>query len=281
MKTKNRTPKPTAPEPSDTESAETESGDTKSPDAEAPDAKPNKAKPPKTEPDDVEPSDAELSKAKPRKAKPLKTEPDTAGADKTSADKTSADNTGADNAEADNTGAGDADKPQKPNGRRTVALALTVVAALCAAWFGWSWYGAAHDESLHYSSARDEALHAGEQAIQNLNTLDYRSLDEGLKVWQDSSTSQLYREIVQGRPQFEQAVRKAQTITSAKVLDAAVTELDQHAGKASVLVALQVTVTPPKGEPTVKKTRLMGQLTRTSTGWKLSALAQAPVGSGG
>jgi Mce-associated membrane protein len=205
-------------------------------------------------PDEPEPSDAESADAEADDAKPSKPS----------------------DAEAEDT-----DKPQQPNGKRTLALALAVVAAVCAAWFGWSWYGAAHDESLHYSSARDEALRAGEQAIQNLNTLDYRSLDEGLKVWQDSSTSQLYQQIVQGRQGFEQAVRKAQTITSAKVLDAAVTELDQHAGKASVIVALQVTVTPPKGEPTVKKTRLMGQLTRTSTGWKLSALAPAPVGSGG
>ena len=65
------------------------------------------------------------------------------------------------------------------------------------------------------------------------------------------------------------------------VIWAAVTELDQHAGKAGVIVALQITVTPPKGEPTIKKTRLVGQLTRTSTGWKLSALAQAPVGASG
>ncbi|MFF5261169.1 hypothetical protein ACFY4C_19690 [Actinomadura viridis] len=164
---------------------------------------------------------------------------------------------------------------------RRVAMALAVIAALCAAWFGWSWYGAAHDESLHYSRTRDDVLRAGEQAVQNLNTLDYRSLNQGLKLWQDSSTNELYQQIVQGRPQFEQAVRKAQTITSAKVLDAAVTELDQHAGKASVIVALQITVTPPKGDPAIKKTRLMGQLTRTSTGWKLSALAQAPVGAAG
>jgi Mce-associated membrane protein len=175
------------------------------------------------------------------------------------------------------------EKPaKKPADRkRTAAMALTVVAALCAAWFGWSWYGAAHDDSLSFSTERDEALRAGEQAVQNLNTLDYRSLDQGLKLWQDSSSSELYQQIVQGRPQFEQAVKKAQTITSAKVLDAAVTELDQHAGKAGVIVALQITVTPPKGEPTVKKTRLVGQLTRTATGWKLSALSQAPVGASG
>ncbi|MFI0355646.1 hypothetical protein [Actinomadura sp. 9N407] len=189
---------------------------------------------------------------------------------------------GADKGDGTNTEASQDGAAKKPaNRKRTVAMALTIVAAVCAAWFGWSWYGAAHDDSLSFSSERDEALRAGEQAVQNLNTLDYRSLAPGLKLWQDSSTSELYQQIVQGRPQFEQAVQKAKTITSAKVLDAAVTELDQHAGKASVIVALQITVTPPKGDPAIKKTRLVGQLTRTATGWKLSALAQAPVGATG
>ncbi|XVQ09105.1 hypothetical protein ACQP1W_42235 [Spirillospora sp. CA-255316] len=255
MKTKNRTP------------ANPQERDPRDPDPTQPEPEPtptetaNAAEPSNPDPNNADPADSEPSDAEPRDSEPSNTE--------------------SGDAEAGDTEASDADETQQPNGKRTVALALVVVAAVCAAWFGWSWYGAAHDEALHYSSARDEALHAGEQAIQNLNTLDYRSLDEGLKVWQDSSTSQLYQQIVQGRQGFEQAVRKAQTITSAKVLDAAVTELDQHAGKASVIVALQVTVTPPKGDPTVKKTRLMGQLTRTSTGWKLSALAPAPVGSGG
>jgi Mce-associated membrane protein len=166
-------------------------------------------------------------------------------------------------------------------GRRTAALVMAAVALVAAAWFGWSWYGAAHDDSLQYSQSRDEVLRVGEQAVQNLNTLDYRSLDSGLKLWQDSSTNELYQEIVRGRTEFERAVKQAKTVTSAKVLDAAVTELDEHAGKASVIVGLQITVTPPQGDPAIKKTRLMGELTRTSTGWKLSALAQAPVAGNG
>ncbi|GLZ05758.1 hypothetical protein Acsp03_32240 [Actinomadura sp. NBRC 104412] len=174
-----------------------------------------------------------------------------------------------------------AEPEEQPTSRRTAALVLAVLALLSAAWFGWSWYGAAHDESLRFSETRDEVLRAGEQAVLNLNTLDYRDLNTGLKLWQDSSTSELYQQIVQGRAAFEREVKKAKTITSAKVLDAAVTELDQHAGKASVIVGVQITVTPPKGEPVVKKTRLMGELTRTATGWKLSALAQAPAGATG
>ncbi|RAY11071.1 hypothetical protein DPM19_32490 [Actinomadura craniellae] len=161
------------------------------------------------------------------------------------------------------------------------ATVLVIVAALWAAWAGWSWYSAAHDDSLRYSQLRDEVLRSGGQAVQNLNTLDYRDLDRGLRLWQDSSTSELYEQIVQGREKFEEDVTKAKTITTARILEGAVTELDDHAGKASVIMAVQITVTLPGEAPATKQTRLMGELTRTASGWKLNALGQAPAGSAG
>ncbi len=162
-----------------------------------------------------------------------------------------------------------------------VALVLVVVAAAVAGYFGWSWYGAAHDDSLHYSRARDAVLLAAEQGVQNMNTLDYRNVDQGLAAWEDSSTGDLHQELVSGRSQFAAQVREAKTVTTAKILDGAVSELDDRAGKAGVMVALQITVTPPKGEPTTKQSRMRAQLTRTPSGWKLSALGQAPVGTSG
>lgn len=168
--------------------------------------------------------------------------------------------------------------PRTSDPLRTTALTLLVVAALCAAWFGWSWYGAAHDDALDYSRTREEVLRAGEQAVQNMNTLDHRDLAKGLKVWQDSSTGELNRQITAGRAQFEQQVRQARTTTTARVLESALTELDVRSGKAAIMVALQITVTPADGKPTTKQSRMLGQLTRTDTGWKLSALGQAPVG---
>lgn len=166
-----------------------------------------------------------------------------------------------------------------PVGR--AALALACLAAVCAAWSGWSWHDKAHDDSLHYAELRDEVLQNGEQAIVNLNTLDHRTLAQNLKSWQDSSTGDLYRDIVQGRARFERQVREARTITGAKILEGAVSELDEHAGKARIIVAVQITVTPPDGRPAVKRSRQIGELTRTSSGWKLSALGQAPVGGSG
>ncbi|MFG2626345.1 hypothetical protein [Streptomyces sp. NPDC048473] len=159
------------------------------------------------------------------------------------------------------------------------AIVLTVAAAGGASWGGWSWYGAAHDDSAAYAQTRDDALAAGEQAVQNMNTLDHQKLDQGLDSWEESTTGDLHKQLVDGRSGFEKQIQEAKTVSTAKVLSGAVTELDDRTGKASVMVALRITVTAPKGKPAVKESRMLGQLTRTSEGWKLSALGQAPVGN--
>lgn len=112
-----------------------------------------------------------------------------------------------------------------------------------------------------------------------MNTLDHAQLDQGLDSWEDSTTGDLHKQLVDGRDAFVEQIEAAKTVSTAKVLSGAVTELDDRAGKAGVMVALRVTVTAPEGEPAVKESRMLGQLTRTSGGWKLSALGQAPVGN--
>lgn len=161
------------------------------------------------------------------------------------------------------------------------ALALAVCAAGAAGWGGWLRYEATHDDAASFAQARDDARAAGEQAVQNMNTLDHRSLEKGLDSWEQSTTGDLHSQLVDGRDAFAEQIAAARTVSTAKVLSGAVTELDQRAGRAGVMVAIRVTVTAPKGEPAVKESRLLGSLTRTADGWKLSALGQAPVGSTG
>ncbi|MFJ7624987.1 nuclear transport factor 2 family protein [Streptomyces sp. NPDC097595] len=159
------------------------------------------------------------------------------------------------------------------------AIVLTVAAAGAAGWGGVSRYQAGHDSSATYAQTRDEVLAAGEQAVQNMNTLDHARIDEGLDSWEDSTTGDLHQQLVDGRGGFVKQIQEAKTVSTAKVMAGAVTELDDRAGKAGVMVALRVTVTAPKGKPAVKESRMLGQLTRTPDGWKLSALGQAPVGN--
>lgn len=159
------------------------------------------------------------------------------------------------------------------------ALVLAILAALFAAWSGWSWYRASTAGPPPDAQLRDQALQAGEQAVQNFNTLDYRNVAAGLALWEQSSTGPLHTEISKGRAQFEQQIQQTKTVTTARVLDGALTALNPRAGTASIIVAVQITVTPANGSPVTKQSRLVGTLAKTASGWKLSQLGQLPVGA--
>jgi Mce-associated membrane protein len=176
------------------------------------------------------------------------------------------------------TGLGPGAEPRGSRSLLAVALTLAVAAAVAAALAGWSWYGAAHDDGAAFARTRDTVLAAGEQAVQNLNTLDHADLDHGLDIWESSTTGDLHTQLAQGRADFAKQVQQARTTSTAKVLSGAVTELDTRTGRAAVMVALRITVQAPNAQPAVKESRMLGELTRTADGWKLSALGQAPMG---
>jgi len=157
------------------------------------------------------------------------------------------------------------------------ALLLVVAAAAFAAISGWSWASAPRASSQ--AAVRDQALQAGEQAVLNFNTLDYRHVAAGLKLWEQSSTGALRASIVAGQASFTKDIAQARTLTSARILDGALTSLNARAGSAAIIVAIQITVTPATGSADVKQSRLEGVLTRTRSGWKLSSLTQVPVQS--
>jgi Mce-associated membrane protein len=157
------------------------------------------------------------------------------------------------------------------------AAVLVALAALFAAWSGWSWYRASTAGPPPEAQLRDQVLQAGEQAVQNFNTLDYRKVAAGLALWEQSSTGPLHTEIVAGRTQFEGQIQQTKTITTARILDGALTAL--HPRTANIIVAVQITVTPASGPPVTKQSRLAGTLTKTPSGWKLSQLGQVPVGA--
>jgi Mce-associated membrane protein len=159
------------------------------------------------------------------------------------------------------------------------SCALLTVAVVFAAWAAISWVTAPRASAT--GQVRDLALREGEQAVLNFNTLDYRSVARGLSLWEQSSTGALRSEITTGRASFEQEIEQAKSVTTAKILDAALTRLNARSGRASIIVALQVTVTPDHGTAATKQSRQEGLLTRTPSGWKLSSLEQVPVGSAG
>jgi Mce-associated membrane protein len=161
-----------------------------------------------------------------------------------------------------------------------VMTAVAVAAAACAGWFGWSWLSAAHSGSLSEARTRDTVLQEAEQGVLNFNTLNYHHAAQGLQLWLASSTGNLHAGLAQNLSQEVQLVEQRKTITTAKILDAAVTQLAAGPGTATVMVAVEVTVTPATGSPFVESESEIGQLARTRSGWKLSGLGY-PSGSAG
>jgi len=158
-------------------------------------------------------------------------------------------------------------------------LSLVVVAALVFAIIGFSsWWRADHDNSIGYAKTRDAVALAARQDIVVLNTLNYQQLDTGLQNWLGASTGSLHDQLSQVSASDKSAIVAAKTVTTGKVLDAAVTQLDDRAGTATVIATVEVTVTPAGGKASVKKrNRYSATLARVDSAWKLSDLAQVPV----
>lgn len=177
----------------------------------------------------------------------------------------------------DNAGRGGRERSWRRDPLLATASVLLLAATVFAAWAGSSWLSAPRASAT--AQSRDQALRSGEQDVLNFNTLDYRNVAQGLRLWEQSSTGPLHSQILTGQASFEQQIKQAQTVTTARILDGALTSLNASAGTAKIIVALQLTVTPAHGSASTKQSRLAGDLTLTSSGWKLSALSQVPVGA--
>lgn len=161
-----------------------------------------------------------------------------------------------------------------------IAIVLLVAAIAFAGWAGWTWLRASGDDALSFAAARDEALLAGRQQVAELTTLDYHDVDAGLARWLAVSTGPLHDKLAGTDEQTKNSLRQGGTVSTGAVLDAAVSELDQHAGTAKLLVSVEITQARQGTAPATKRNRFVAALTRTGAGWKLSALDQVPLGAG-
>ncbi|MCI2417098.1 nuclear transport factor 2 family protein [Saccharopolyspora sp. K220] len=170
--------------------------------------------------------------------------------------------------------------PETARRRRlpVVALVLLAVSLVACLFFGVAWALAANDSLLDRANARDAALRDGQAAVINFNTLDYRDVNRGLQRWEDNSTGPLRDEVRQGRQNYATQIAQAKSTTTARILDAGIVELDEHAGKARMIAVVQVTVTIDGQQPANKQDRYQAELTREGDKWKLSALGTVPVG---
>jgi Mce-associated membrane protein len=157
-----------------------------------------------------------------------------------------------------------------------VVAALAVVAFAAAGWFGLSWYWAAHDESLALGMDRDAVLRDAQRDTLTLNTLDYRQVQGGLTSWEQSAAGSLLTQLRANRNTYARAITDSTTISTARVLDAAVASLDERSGTARVLVGVDVTSQSEHGDPSCTHRRVRLEMIRAGDAWKVGALA--PVG---
>ncbi|RZQ64727.1 hypothetical protein [Amycolatopsis suaedae] len=159
-----------------------------------------------------------------------------------------------------------------------IAWGLVLVAVVFAGWAGWSWLSAATDDGLGYAAERDAALAAGREQVAVLNSLDHTRVDADIARWLEASTGPLRERLAGTDAATRQAWRDGGTVSKGTVLDAAVSELDDHAGTARLLASVEITVAKAGAAPSVDRNRFTAKLTRTDAGWKLSALDQVGVG---
>lgn len=165
-----------------------------------------------------------------------------------------------------------------PLGVATLVVgALATLACVVAAWFGLSWFRAAHDESIRLGIVRDTALQDAQQAAINVNTLDHHRVRSGFELWEQSATGAALEEFRSHRDAYVRTVTDSKTSSTARVGDAAVAELDDRAGTASVLVGVDVTYLPEQREPSCVRQRLVLGMKRTPDGWKVDKIG--PVGA--
>jgi Mce-associated membrane protein len=154
---------------------------------------------------------------------------------------------------------------------------LAVVAFAAVGWFGLSWYRAAHDEPLVLGMARDAVLQDAQQATINLNTLDYRRVQEGLALWEQSATGSVLDDVRANRDTYARAITEAKTTTTASVPGSAVAEFNERAGTARVLVGVDVTSQREQGDASCVRRRMQLEMRRDGTAWKVDRLV--PVGA--
>lgn len=162
---------------------------------------------------------------------------------------------------------------------KVVPVVLAASAAVFAGWSGYSWYTAAHAPAVTYGVARDEALTSGRTLVAELNTLDYHDVNAGLGRWLAASTGPLHDQLARTDETTKKTLAANATVATGRVVDAALSELDEHAGTAKLLASVEITMAKEGAAPAVKRNRFAAALSRTPDGWKLSALDQLPVGA--
>lgn len=149
-----------------------------------------------------------------------------------------------------------------------VLAVVALLAVLGAGWTGWNWWQSDHSNDVTYAQTRDLVLATASDQIKTLNTVDYRKAEDDLTQWQRVTTGNLLNQLTNQHDSDVNATKQQKTVSTAKIVDAAVDTVGTRAGTATVLVAVEVTIRQADGQPSVRKSRVDAVLSRTEDGWK-------------
>jgi Mce-associated membrane protein len=152
-------------------------------------------------------------------------------------------------------------------------VAAAILAVLAAAVTGWSWWRAASDESLARGRDRDAVLAAAGPELVTLNTIDYRTAAADVDRWLAATAGQYGKDLAGDRQlQIDRAV-SARTVSSASLVQAAVTEVSSDSAR--LLAVLDVRVSTGGAPATPRMNRLTVDVLRSPSGWKVSGVQAA------
>lgn len=165
-------------------------------------------------------------------------------------------------------------------GLLVTGAALAVAALVVAVWFGASWLISANGDDAEFASSRDAVVREGTDALKAFTELDYRNPDQFFERALGVSTGDIHDQLAKDRERQTKLLVDGKSVVTTKVLEVAVNQLDDRAGKASFLAVIHASIT--QGEQSaVKPMRFEVQLTRDGDSWKVSGLDPVPVvGSG-
>jgi Mce-associated membrane protein len=169
-------------------------------------------------------------------------------------------------------------------GRRAVlgrALVVLVAAGLIACcWQSWRWWDATRSDNAVAASiaaARDAAATAGRDGMVTFNTMDYRQVDASLDRWAEISTGSLHEQVVHDRAKAVKSVTDAKTVTTAQLLQLALTTFDNDGGTATVIGVVEIRSIPDGKQATTTRAGFAGQVRREGADGKVDAVQTLPV----
>ncbi|MGI6869408.1 nuclear transport factor 2 family protein [Amycolatopsis sp. 3B14] len=151
--------------------------------------------------------------------------------------------------------------------------ALAAVAVLAAAWFGWSWWSAAHDDGLVRARDRDAVSTAAGDALVALNTIDYREAGAALDRWIAVTSGQLGSSLSGDRQGQVDRATAAKLVATASLRQIAVTEVDGDTAR--VIAVLDVSIASDGGEPKPGRSHLTADVARADGTWKITSVQGA------